>query len=183
MIALLDLDGVSADFHGAAMRLMGDAVVTTPQHRALGKDFRISYDLHSQIWKNIEAAGAPFWANLEPTPWLPDLLEVIGERFNELFIVTSPGVSTAVGVVDGKLQWCKKYIPQVHPRNIIFTGQKHLLADRAGYKVLIDDSEDIINKYRSNGGRAFMVPQPWNRDFALTPEDVPELLKRFLDQD
>lgn len=181
MITFLDLDGTCADFHASASRLAGISPITSMADRAMGERIQCSYHLETfmgmDIWQKIEAAGVDFWAELAPTPWLNDMVEVISRASDELYVLTTP-MHIAAAAVPGKIEWCRKYLPRVPGKNIIFTGQKQLLAGPG--RLLVDDADDVVEQFRLSGGQAFCVPQPWNRRRADTVQEVPTLLRAFL---
>lgn len=181
MITFLDLDGVCADFHAAASRLAGVAPITTAAHRAMGEANTCTYRLEDRmgddIWQRIELAGADFWADLEPTPWLGELFDQVREVSEDVFILSSPG-HLAASAVPGKVAWCQRHLPRIPVRNLIFTSHKHLLADI--HRLLIDDADDMADRFEEYGGMVWMVPQPWNVRRAQTVQPVPDLLRRYL---
>jgi 5'(3')-deoxyribonucleotidase len=176
----LDLDGVCADFHGGASRLAGVPSITTPAHR-LAADMQTTYQMEDalgkDIWVRIRDVGAPFWEQLDPTPWLNDMMRLFTPGIS-IYVCSSPGGSIASGSVPGKIAWCKRYLPSIPQRNLIFTGHKHLLAQPD--RLLIDDSDEMVDAWRAAGGNAFQVPHPWNRRWHETHHDVATLLDDHL---
>ena len=185
MITLLDLDGVCADFYSGAARLAGVPSIATAENRRKGPSIRCSYDLGKTlgagIWGNIRIEGARFWSNLEPLPWLDELVDIVEGRSEEVYVCSSPGGQLAGGSVPGKMEWCRKHLPGIPQRNLIFTGHKHLLA--APDRLLIDDSDDMLDRFDEAGGLTWCMPQPWNESFSDTVFPVTALLREFLDGD
>jgi hypothetical protein len=181
MITYLDLDGVCADFHASASRLAGVPTITTPAHRALGESNACTYRLEDRmgddIWQRIEHAGESFWSGLEPTPWLDAMFELVAQASDEVFVLSSPG-HLAASAVPGKVAWCRKYLPHIPVRNLIFTGHKHFLAH--GDRLLIDDADDMVERFAAHGGLTWRLPQPWNEGRADTIHPVPDLLRAHL---
>ena len=60
----------------------------------------------------------------------------------------------------GKLEWIHKYFPEWMHRQYLMGPQKHLLAGPGS--LLIDDSEENVEKFRQHDGQAILVPRPWN---------------------
>lgn len=182
MITFLDLDGVCADFHAGASRLAGVPIITTPEHRALGEanacTYRLEDRMGNDIWQRIERAGVDFWAELEPTPWLGAMFEMVREVSEEVLVLSSPG-HLAAAAVPGKVAWCRKHLPAIPVRNLIFTGHKHLLAG-IDTRLLIDDADDMLDRFDEYGGLTWCLPQPWNERRAETIHPVPDLLRTYL---
>lgn len=181
MLTFLDLDGVCADFHAGASRLAGVPPITSADHRAIGErnstTYRLEDRMGNDIWQRIERAGSAFWSELEPTPWLDAMFELVDEASDDVFVLSSPG-HLAASAVPGKVAWCRKYLPRIPVRNLIFTGHKHLMADPD--RLLIDDSDDMLDAFALMGGQTWCVPQPWNKRRAETIHPVPDLLRAFL---
>jgi 5'(3')-deoxyribonucleotidase len=73
-------------------------------------------------------------------------------------VLTSP-VDTP-GAVEGKVDWIRHNMPDYRRR--FFVGPpKHLVA--ASHIRLVDDHDDNVDAFVAAGGRATLVPRPWNR--------------------
>lgn len=180
-----DMDGVLADFHAGAMRLVGKDPITTPAHRKL--PFQCSYALEeitgrADIWQHIKAHGPEFWADLPVTPWAYELMDVLRER-GRVMILTSPGSICAGEAGMGKLTWLRRHF-HIDPRDVILASPKHLLSGLDRF--LIDDMQEHCDEWAnpptpgSPGGIAVMIPQPWNSRWQHTPKDVVGLVKHAL---
>ena len=152
VVCYLDLDGVLVDFIRGALRVHNKELPI--------EDVR--WDFHEQVgipnnefW---EPMGFDFWANLDWMGEGQDLLRGIEGLFGEsVVLLTSPCLT--VGSVEGKVDWVKRNIPGYQRR--LFVGPaKHLLASHC--KVLVDDHDVNVDKFREHGGKAILVPRPWN---------------------
>ena len=174
----LDMDGVISDFIGGACRLFDrpDLLTNWP----LGdRDATKAFGLNvSQFWGRIDAAGADYWANLEPYPWLDELLRSLGD-FAPFTILSAP--SLGVECPTGKLRWLRQHFGNGF-RDHLFGHQKHFCA-KPGH-VLIDDSETNVTNFREHGGAAILFPQPWNTHHAIIDRMafVAEELRRLDDR-
>ncbi len=152
-VCFLDMDGVPVDFWAGALALHGRSVPYAERE----------WDIAGQLDIPAPAFYGPmdrtFWANL---PWMPDgrkLLGAVEAIFgNNIAIMTSP-IQTA-GCIDGKIDWIKANAPQ-YSRRFAVCPAKHLMAGPG--KILLDDHDDNIDRFLGAGGRAVLVPRPWNR--------------------
>lgn len=81
-------------------------------------------------------------------------------------ILTSP--SLAPSCLEGKVRWLYEHFPKEkgrHFSDFLIGNQKHLLAWPG--RVLIDDAEANVEKFRSAGGEAILFPQVWNGNFEV----------------
>ena len=147
----LDLDGVIVDFVGGCHALFGKPV--NPQ---------TSYDIHSwwdlspnEFWNRI-AATSGFWSGLKPYQHAQEFVTLLKTFTKEIVLVTSPTLDPQCAAE--KTEWIQTYF-KGNFRNYIITSRKELL-EKDG--LLIDDSNDKINKFRIYDGRAILFPQPWN---------------------
>jgi len=78
----------------------------------------------------------------------------------------------------GKIAWIYNNLPQWICNQVIISGRKETNA-RPG-ALLIDDSEKNVYRFRSTrGGRAILVPRPWNGLWDYPQDWVESELKRF----
>lgn len=180
-----DMDGVLADFHAGALRLVGKDPVTTPAHRK--HPFQCSYAMEAitgcpDIWQRIKREGPAFWADLPLTTWAHDLMDVLLER-GRVTILTNPGGTCAEEACAGKLQWLRKHF-NTSPRDVIFAAEKHLSSGLDRF--LVDDMQENCDDWTnpptpgSPGGIAVLVPQPWNSRWQHTAKDVVGLVSHAL---
>jgi 5'(3')-deoxyribonucleotidase len=151
-VVLFDLDGVLADFTGSAVRLHGlrDANLQS-------WDWWIRCGLSDEeFWQPIR--NPDFWANLEPLADGMDMFDrvaTVTDR-HRVGILTSAQIP---GATDGKRAWVKRHLPGFED-NLLTGTAKHLLA--APNKVLVDDSDKNVVAFVGQGGKAVLVPRPWN---------------------
>lgn len=159
MIAMIDLDGVIADFIGGACKVHNvpnpylDKKNRGPDFWDIEKVLNIPSD---KFWKDMEE---DFWENLSFTPEGSEILSIVESYFGEenCCLLTTPSYN--VGCSTGKMKWIKNNLPQYYRR--FFIGvPKYFLARK--YSVLIDDSDANINKFRKYGGQGILIPRPWN---------------------
>lgn len=113
----------------------------------------------TKFWKAIDATKEDFWVNLEKYPWTDELVEMC-EKMGDLFILTSP--SRNPHCLSGKMMWVQRYYERLQ-RKIVMTPAKYLCA--APGRILIDDTEDKINKFNDYGGDGILFPQPYNKNW------------------
>jgi len=114
-------------------------------------------------WGEIE-----FWNSIPRNLWATAPLSSECYRIIELcvdyvgveniFIATSP--TKDPDCLAGKLEWIQTYLPGYLHRQYLITPRKWLCADRK--TLLIDDSDDNVKSFREHGGKAILVPRPWN---------------------
>jgi len=157
MKVLLDLDGVLADFVGAACRLH------SRPNPYLESESLGNYGIQELLgipddlfWKDM---GEEFWASLD---LLPDAREIVSllERYHgvkNICILTSP-VRTP-GCTRGKMRWIEEHFPQFR-RSFLIGPAKEFCAHENS--ILYDDYEQNILRFATAGGAAFLMPAPWN---------------------
>ncbi len=149
-----DLDGVLCDFVRGALA-----------HHSR-RDFPyedVQWGIESQL--NLDPAefwrlmGRDFWASLDPYPDGMCLLRSI-ENFvgaDRVALLTSP--CDTEGCVDGKRAWVAEHLPDYRKR--LFIGSaKDMFASPS--KILVDDHDANLDKFRQAGGKTLAVPRPWN---------------------
>lgn len=154
MKIFLDLDGVLVDFIRAACE-----VLSTPYPPT-------NYDWckkNSEDWDKLnKASGCLFFEFLD---WMPDgkeilqIVENVVKPKNIYLLTTSMPNSRSV---TGKLLWIKRELPQYYNRTIFTYAPKSLLAK--SNHILIDDKDDNVVEFNKAGGKAILVPRPWNRN-------------------
>lgn len=150
----LDMDGVCADFVGAACKAHGkttDGVDCWDFFEKWGID-------EDQFWEPVNAGGREFWANLEPFEWFDELLSMVKAADRNFYVLTKP--SRQASCLAGKLDWIHKHFGR-NFRNYIFSPNKTPLA--APGRLLIDDSDENCEGFSAAGGKFILFPQPWNK--------------------
>lgn len=155
----LDMDGVLTDFVGGISRAHNRP---NPYEQGQGLGiFQIE-----QVWGITPSEGwAPtnsyeFWYNLEYTPEADMIVALATEKVGakNVAILTAP--SQFEGCVNAKRASITRRYPFLAKR-MIFTAAKEFVA--APGKLLIDDKDSNIDKWREQGGVGILVPRLWNR--------------------
>ncbi len=129
-----DLDGVLVDFRKGYKKLTGKN--PPPAESSVDK---------KAFWKPIDKSGGEFWANLE---WMEDgheLWNFITPYSPE--ILSSP--SNSQTSVVGKEEWMEKNLTGIK-LNLEQSSNKQVYAEPNA--ILIDDREDIIDRWNKAGG-------------------------------
>lgn len=161
----LDLDGVLADFTRASLRLHnGEHLLENwpVGERDIPKVLGIS---RTAYWKQIDSAGQAFWESLEPYPWFDELI-ALAQETAPFALLTAPSLSPSS--LAGKAAWIQKHFPKQNGRifrDFLITSQKHLLATPG--RVLIDDSEAMVQSFQNAGGHGILFPQVWNKHYEV----------------
>ena len=172
----LDMDGVLANFR-----------------KGIHKVFMKSYDYPtlSSKWKFWDdwpdvsfamvntACTTEFWTDLE---WMHDgrdILHTIGYTLGveKIYLLTTPMPN--LESASGKMIWVNDNLPAYLKYTIITQVPKHLLA-RPNI-LLIDDRNENVDGFRKAGGKALLVPRPWNRAHLQADRTV-EVVKEFLER-
>lgn len=155
-VLFFDLDGVLADFvrgalahHGKSLQ-MADVRWDFPQQVGFGGTWA------PEFW---EPLGETFWAGLDT---LRDGFELLGaaERLvgaDRIGLLSSP--CDTRGCAEGKRAWVARHMPDYRKR--LFLGSAKELFAAPG-KVLVDDHDPNCDRFAAWGGRAILVPRPWN---------------------
>lgn len=160
MNILLDMDGVLCNFVGGCCK-----VLNKNEQKVL-QDWPINqYDVEpvfgvttEQLWTAINSGGKDFWANLEEYSWAKELYKEC-QNYGNVYFLTSPSIDPQS--LAGKLEWIQKFTGNPSPRNYLMGSPKFLCAKLDN--VLIDDSDENCDKFKSANGTAILFPQIWNR--------------------
>lgn len=146
----VDMDGVLVDFNGGVAKEFGiDLSHNYNWHFNYKEMFGLTRD---EFWKSL---SNDFWANLEPLPWIHEMLAML-EGYRPC-LLSAPALDTA----SGKQRWIKKHLPEYWRMGRYLLGPaKHYCACPGA--VLIDDKEDNVLEFRDRGGQAILFPAMWN---------------------
>jgi len=111
----------------------------------------------ASFWR---AFGRKEWANFpvsDEFQWLLNSCKALVGREN-IYILTTPILDPDCAA--GKMEWIYKYCPKWLHRQYLIGPCKHMCARPNA--LLIDDSDENVNKFREHGGQALLVPRPWN---------------------
>ena len=167
---LLDLDDVLNSFTMHSLKLMGCPVGPFDYDkypRECGYDMVKAYNklgpqkltpdqfwryLPTEVWwtapMSHEAKVLLSWARAK-----------VGDQ--NVFIATKP--TRCPYSASGKVLWIQSNLPSGMHRNYNITPHKHLMANE--HTLLVDDSEKNVMKFVANGGRAILMPRPWNKAY------------------
>lgn len=81
----------------------------------------------------------------------------------EIYLCTSP--TQDPDCLAGKLEWIHEHCPGWLHRQYAITPRKHIGANPR--TLLIDDRNDNCLQFIANGGKACLVPRPWNPSWEL----------------
>lgn len=164
MIAFVDLDGVLCDSIGEMFRRFGRGKEP--------KDCRGSYDTSTILgirdpWSQF---GSDFFADVGWTNDGRQLFEAVTGLVgrDHVCICSSPTYESSSA--EGKLRWIRRKLGHDYERQYVLTPNKWLLAGPD--RVLIDDCDAEICKFRSWGGSGILVPRPWNSLYESCDGDV-----------
>lgn len=155
---LIDMDGVLCDFMTAALAAAG----INAGHDSI-TDWNF-FEAHSmseeEFWQRIDNREIThgFWSGLQPYEWCHQLIRAatLGGQI-PYTIATSP--SRDPNCAKGKVEWIQKHLGQDF-RDFVIGPRKSLMARED--VLLIDDSDQNVEKFAAAGGRTILFPQPWN---------------------
>lgn len=172
---LIDMDGVIADFVGAAHEVHDrGGTFTDPANRGIFEIETIWGISQKEFWKPIDKTEG-FWENLQKTPEADHIVELaeslVGAK--NVAILTAPHSSPAC--IPGKYTWLNKHYPQFRKR-IIFGTAKEFLAGPE--RLLFDDRDKNIEAFNAAGGHGILVPRLWNAGHSVH-RDCLEFVKEY----
>lgn len=149
-----DIDGVLTDFPRAYNERFGLKIPLGKFNEeefplAVGKDAR-------QIDAELDF---DFWAKL---PWMPHgqkflyyLEQIFGSK--HICLLSFPSYSPDGPM--GKIAWVKRELPAYEMRLLLAMDKRFCASPDA---ILFDDKPRNVEEFRAAGGRAILVPAPWN---------------------
>lgn len=152
-----DVDGVLADFIGAACRLHGRCIKENASWEFY-KDWGMS---DKEFWEPIQELGETFAVELEATPWASRLVDTLRAEGDVRFLTAPWRSSKAWG---GRVHWLVERMGAGFEDIILCHGRLKALMASCGAQrnVLVDDSEDNIDRWNRAGGVGFLWPGPAN---------------------
>ena len=163
-LILLDMDGVCADFVGAAAWRYGrDPKVTTWNFP------EVEWGLtQKDFWSGLQ--DFEFWSGLGQFHYFPAFYRAL-KTLAPVKFCSSP--SQAPQSLAGKLAWLQDRFGEAFG-DFIFARDKTPLARPD--VLLIDDSDRNVDEFRKAGGEAICFPQQWNRRYNLAGSDAWEIV-------
>ena len=164
-ILFLDLDGVLCDFISAALAAHGLEYDPNSWPPGVWDVTHVVEKGPLAFWNPIDNRGAGFWQSLKPYPWLDELHRYAEQLADRVLFLSAPQMNSSCYA--GKYLWMQAQFGRT--KELILTKEKHLLA--APGRLLIDDSDENVERFRAQGGEAILFSQPWNQNhpFAKTP--------------
>ena len=151
MRVFLDLDGVVVDF----VQGLIDWFNLDFKHEDC-QNYEDIYKFYpgtkADLWESLPDR---FWAELNFTKEAVEILTFLEPL--KPCILTSP-VWTGAG---GKQQWIRKNLPNYFDEKRYLIGPAKDYAAHKG-SLLIDDAEDMVEKFQNAEGYTILVPRPWN---------------------
>ena len=154
MQILLDMDGVLVDFNKTICERFD--LPYPPKIYNFFEDIRLQVDA---------ICNMDFWANLK---WMPDGHDILGailKRVNpeQIYLLSCP--MSNIYSASGKMAWIHKNLPMYESRTIITSISKSFFA--TSDRLLIDDKNENVDKFRAAGGMAILYPRSWNKLHAI----------------
>lgn len=169
----VDLDDVLVDFQGAMARRLGcsgqnrrtekefwDAVVpgNWEMHEALNEC--LGSKLTNASMMDLLIGDDGFWERLPALPHYDRLLDLVTQYSSKWYIVTAAWKCPSSAY--GKLKWARNNFGPDFDR-LIPTRHKEELAGPG--KVLVDDREETVKKFREAGGLGIVFPTALNLNY------------------
>lgn len=162
----LDLDGVLADFTGGAAKHFG---VPDPYNQSGTVRGPEAWDTPGLMgiepdgfWSSLDY---DFWRHLDKHAEADGILAELRRQFrrDEICFLSAAGTRHP-GCLEAKRDWCDEHFPGIPLLLAVAVpgGEppKNFCASRDA--LLIDDSDANVNAFRDAGGKAWLVPRPWN---------------------
>ena len=119
-------------------------------------------------WTTGPVLNPEFWEMIPQYPWSQSLY-FQARQLGNVHICSNPGrPEFARSAAYGKMAWCASEL-RLKPAHVILMRDKYLLA--RSNRILIDDDEDNITKWREHGGTGILFPQPWNKARQFVSDD------------
>ena len=171
----LDVDGVLANFRKG----IHNTFAKPYDYPTLSPKWTFWDDWPDVTFEMVNTACIiPFWVDLE---WMhdgDDILTAIEYKYAPaIYLLTTPMPNVQSST--GRWLWIKNHISMYYKRTIITQAPKHLLARPD--TLLIDDKDENVDGFREAGGKALLVPRPWNRAHLQADRTV-EVVKEFLER-
>lgn len=159
----LDIDGVLADFTGAALSMFGHPSDTKVAHEEITDFLGISKE---EFWTLIDSKGSDYWANLEPFPWFNDLVKEVKKLDKDFCLLSSP--SRNASCLKGKVRWIQKHFGP-HFRNYILTPAhlKYRVCSGPSDVLIDDNTKNIFEWTNKRNGYGILFPMPWNTSVSI----------------
>ena len=133
----------------------------------------------NQFWRSFSEY---FWANLPRSDEFDFLLEKSIELVGKENITILSCPTSHPTCAAGKIRWIRNYCPDWLRRQYLLGPEKFRCAKPGA--LLIDDSDDNVEKFHRKGGATILVPRPWNsRHKEDTMKHLTSLFRYFKSQE
>jgi len=166
-IALLDVDGVVADFTGTLLRTLGSSL--TPADITEYDIFRLLGDQREQAYAICQ--DEEFWRRLDVIPGAAEGVEKLRSEGYSVYWVTSPWY-TCKGWYLARGAWLKEHFGTPY-RHMLPLSEKAMVDG----DVFIDDRPDMVVAWwaRRGDGVSLLYDQPYNEKIDFVVEFAPTL--------
>ena len=180
---VIDLDDVLNDFSITALGIVGCEVEGPRDFDSWNPDWGFDIiaaanNLHKTItfkkksfWNLFTAKN---WANMPKSEEFHAILDMSMKLVGtNILILTSPicgpdvSITATTNCLKGKYRWIKKHLPTFLHQSFSLSPAKHFCASPD--TLLIDDSDENVEKFRRFGGNAILFPRPWNKNHSFNP--------------
>lgn len=154
-IIMCDVDGVLADFTGAAYDAHG---VARGSEIRLNVEWEIEKSIgitRSQFWKPL--SSFEFWYNIPLMPGAKSFVDRLGQ-FAPVSFMTEPQPMPECAAA--KVKYLHTHFGRGKHPIYLTIGPKCIFAKPE--LLLVDDRETTVKMWRKAGGRAVLFPQRWN---------------------
>ncbi len=177
IIALLDMDGVVADFTGHCLTHFAPHL---KNHEVTDWNLACHWGWDDdQLWAAIDKLGEEFWETIPAYPW-HEALWSLAESVGEPLYCSSPSHSALATA--GKQRWLQKLHGNKF-EGFIFTKHKHLLTSTD--TILIDDKDGNVERWNARAASlghrpAILFPRWWNRKIPAAHEPMAYVAEHLL---
>jgi len=161
----LDLDGVLCDFESESLEFCGVLKASVPQipgnWNTVTPMCQVIGVSEREFWENLTVE---FWSQMRKTDECDMILHALEAQFQDnICILSSPANEKSA---HGKILWIKEHLPKYWKSGrFCLNRDKSFLA--APDKILIDDSDKNVQKFRAAGGLGVLYPRYWNSHHAI----------------
>lgn len=127
---------------------------------------------HNKVWRKIDAAGETFWSNIEPFPWMHELIELCQNYAPVTLLTSGSKHSSSYG---GKAEWIHEHLGAEFPKAIC--NDKWRFAHPGA--LLIDDRPKNCEEFRRRG-KAILFPSFGNEKHSLAGDPIPHIRSQLL---